>query len=213
MNTDELIAVLSSNVEPVDTQKVVSNVRIAILVGAGAALAMAVFALGVRMDLHQPDALGFLSVKLAFGLAIVGLASAYLIKHIRPGGELRSRLALTTLPFLAAMVLAAINLSSAPRSHWQSMVLGDRWFECLLAIPIIAIVPFAAIMWAVRLAAPTNLTRTGALAGLAAGGVSAIAYALHCTDDTLPFVALWYGGTVLLCTIAGAALGPRLLRW
>ena len=54
----------------------------------------------------------------------------------------------------------------------------------------------------------------GALTGKhSAGGVSAMAYALHCTDDSLPFVAVWYGGTIVLCTLAGAALGPRLLRW
>jgi len=93
------------------------------------------------------------------------------------------------------------------------MFIGDNWLECLLSIPLIAIVPFAAIIWAVRQAAPTDLVRTGALAGLVAGGVSATAYAFHCTDDSLPFVALWYGGTVVLCAIAGAALGPRLLRW
>jgi hypothetical protein len=54
---------------------------------------------------------------------------------------------------------------------------------------------------------------SGAFAGLIAGGVSAMAYALHCTDDSFPFVGVWYGGTVLLCILAGAALGPRLLRW
>jgi hypothetical protein len=93
------------------------------------------------------------------------------------------------------------------------MVIGDQWLECLLSIPIIAIVPFAAVVWAVRRTAPTDLVRAGALAGLVAGGVSAAGYALHCTDDSLPFVALWYGGTIALCTFAGAMLGPRLLRW
>jgi hypothetical protein len=29
----------------------------------------------------------------------------------------------------------------------------------------------------------------------------------------LPFIAVWYSGTIVLCTLAGAALGPRLLRW
>jgi hypothetical protein len=24
-----------------------------------------------------------------------------------------------------------------------------------------------------------------------------MAYALHCTDDSLPFVAVWYGGTIV----------------
>src|SRR5258705_13737506 len=77
---------------------------------------------------------------------------------------------------------------------------------------MIAIVPFAVIVAAVRRAAPTNLARTGAVAGLVAGGISALAYALHCTDDSLPFVAVWYGGTIVACTLAGARLGPRLLR-
>jgi hypothetical protein len=76
-----------------------------------------------------------------------------------------------------------------------------------------AIVPFVAIVWAARWTAPTDLVRAGVLAGLVAGGVSAAGYALHCTDDSLPFVALRYGGTIALCTIAGALLGPRLLRW
>jgi hypothetical protein len=93
------------------------------------------------------------------------------------------------------------------------MILGDEWLECLLSIPIIAIVPFAVTIFAVRRAAPTNHARAGAVAGLVAGGISAMAYALHCTDDSLPFVAVWYGGTIVLCALAGAALGPQLLRW
>jgi hypothetical protein len=93
------------------------------------------------------------------------------------------------------------------------MIVGEQWLECLLFIPIIAVVPFAAIIWAVRRMAPTDLARTGAFAGLVAGGVSASAYSFHCTDDSLPFVALWYGGTIALCTFTGASLGPRLLRW
>jgi hypothetical protein len=43
--------------------------------------------------------------------------------------------------------------------------------------------------------------------------VSATGYALHCVDDSLPFVAVWYGGTIAICMVAGAKLGPRLLRW
>jgi hypothetical protein len=61
--------------------------------------------------------------------------------------------------------------------------------------------------------APTDLRRTGACAGLVAGSISAAGYALHCVDDSMPFVAFWYGGTIALCTLAGAMLGPRLLRW
>jgi hypothetical protein len=146
-------------------------------------------------------------------MIVVILTSIALTKLARPGGERRTPIALVALPFVAIILLAAISLASAPSSHWERMVVGDQWLECLISIPIIAIVPFAAIIWAVRAMAPTDLRRAGALAGLAAGGVSATAYAFHCMDDSLPFVALWYGGTIALCTLAGAVLGPRLLRW
>ena len=117
------------------------------------------------------------------------------------------------LPFAAIMLGAAVNLAIAPVSHWDDLITGRDWLECLLSIPVIATVPFAVIVWAVRRMAPTDLVRTGAFAGLVAGSLSAAGYALHCMDDATPFVALWYGGTIALCTLAGAKLGPRLLRW
>ena len=213
MKTNELISMLSSQVDPVDTREVVRNVQIAILIGAAASLLTVVFVLGVRTDLSARHAQIFLLAKLAFSLSIVVLASRFLVKYIRPGGEFGVRFALTVLPFLAAMIIAAISLAAAPRSRWETMVFGSYWIECLIAIPTVAIVPFASIMAAGRLAAPTDLFHTGALAGLVAGGVSATAYALHCMDDLLPFIALWYGGTIVLCTVTGAVLGPKLLRW
>jgi hypothetical protein len=213
MKTDELVSMLSANLEPVDSRQVTNKLRIAIIAGLALAFAIGAAVLGVRWDLSAPSALAFLLLKLAFGAAIIILGSIFLIKHARPGGENRSWIALTTIPFLALMALAGASLINAPASHWSRMMIGNQWLECFLSIPIIAIVPFAVIMWAIRFAAPTDLVRAGALAGLVAGGISAVAYALHCVDDSVPFVALWYGGTVLLCTVAGAVLGPRLLRW
>lgn len=113
------------------------------------------------------------------------------------------------VPFMVMMSLAAIDLLVAPRTT----LAGTEWPKCLLAIPILAVPPFAAIVWAVRRGAPTELTRTGSVAGLVAGALGAMAYALHGRGDALPYIALWYGGTFALCTLAGALLGPRLLRW
>jgi hypothetical protein len=213
MKTDDLVALLSTNLEPVDRRAVVRTLYAAIAAGSIVALGIAIVGLGFRPDLTTTRALIFLAVKLAFAMGIVGLAMVYLTKLARPGGERRISPFVVAIPFLVVVVLAAISLGSAPRAHWDRMIVGDEWLECLLSIPIIAIVPFAVSIWAVRKAAPTNLVRAGAFAGLVAGGVSAMAYALHCTDDSLPFIALWYGGTIVLCTLAGAALGPRLLRW
>jgi len=213
MKTDDLVALLSTNPEPVDRNSVARTLFVALAAGIAAALGIVFLGRGVCSDLATTRALIFLAVKLAFAFGIVGLALIYLTKLARPGGERRISPVVVAVPFLVVLFLAAISLGSAPRSHWGRMILGDEWLECLLSIPIIAIVPFAVSIWAVRKGAPTNLVRAGAFAGLIAGGVSAIGYALHCVDDSLPFVALWYGGTILLCTLAGAVLGPRLLRW
>jgi hypothetical protein len=213
MKTDDLVALLSTNPEPVDRSSVVRTLCVALAAGTIVALGIILVGLGVRTDLMTSRALAFLLLKLAFTVGIVGVASLYLTRLSRPGGERRTSSISAAMPFAAIVLLSAISLGLAPSSHWNKMVMGDEWLECLLSIPIIAIVPFAVIIAAVRRAAPTNLVRTGAFAGLISGGVSAMAYALHCTDDSLPFVAVWYGGTIVLCTLAGAVLGPRLLRW
>ncbi|SHK18595.1 hypothetical protein SAMN05444159_2648 [Bradyrhizobium lablabi] len=213
MKTDDLVALLSTNPEPVDRRSVARTLYVALAAGSIVALGIALAGLGVRPDLMTARAFAFLLLKLAFTVGIVGVASTYLTRLARPGGERKTSAVLVAIPFGAIAVLSVISLGFAPSSHWEKMLVGDQWLECLLSIPIIAIVPFAAAIWAVRRAAPTNLGRAGAFAGLIAGGVSAMAYALHCTDDSLPFVAVWYGGTIVLCTLAGAALGPRLLRW
>jgi len=213
MKTDDLVAFLSTNLEPVDRGSVVRTLCVAVVAGIVVALGIAFVGFGFRSDLTTTRALVFLTVKLAFAIGVVSLALVYLTRLARPGGERKGSPFLIAVPFLVVLLLAAVSLGSAPRAHWDRMIVGDDWLECLLSIPIIATVPFAASIWAVRKGAPTNLLRAGAFAGLIAGGVSAMAYALHCADDSLPFVAIWYGGTIMLCTLAGAALGPRLLRW
>jgi hypothetical protein len=213
MKTDDLVALLSTNPEPVDRSSVVRTLFVALAAGTIVAVGVVLVGLGIRSDFMTARAFIFLAVKLCFAVGVVGLALVYLTRLARPGGERAAPSFLVTMPFLVIVFLAAISLGFAPSSHWSKMIVGDEWLECVLSVPIIAIVPFAIAIWAVRRAAPTDLSRTGAFAGLIAGGVSAMAYALHCTDDSLPFVAVWYGGTIVLCTLAGAALGPRLLRW
>jgi hypothetical protein len=213
MKTDELVALLSTNPEPVDRRSVARTLYVALAAGSIVSLGMMFFGRGIRSDLTTARVLIFLAVKLSFAVGIVSLALVYLTRLARPGGERKTSAVSVAIPFGAVAVLSVISLGFAPSSHWDKMIVGDQWLECLLSIPIIAIVPFTAAIWAVRRAAPTNLARTGAFTGLIAGGVSAVAYALHCTDDSLPFVAVWYGGTIVLCTLTGAALGPRLLRW
>lgn len=211
MKTDDLIAMLGTNVESVSRGQLARTIGASVLLGAGGALGITLLAFGIRPDLNQ--SWRFLLLKVFFTLGLTVLASIYLFRVARPDTGRKIPVVVLASPFVAIMLLAAISLAAAPVAHWDRMVAGEQWLECLVSIPVIALVPFAVIIWAVRRMAPTDLVRAGGLAGLVAGGVSATGYALHCTDDSLPFIALWYSATIVLCTIAGAKLGPRLLRW
>lgn len=213
MKTDDLIAMLSTNVEPVDHRQIVRNIGMALAAGAAVAVGIVFFVLGPRAGLTTVAAFIPALLKGAVTAIVLVPASIYLIRLTRPGGERRSSGVLVALPFIAVMLLAVLSLTFAPNYHWNGTILGHQWLECLISIPLIAIVPFSVIVWAVRQMAPTDLARTGAFAGLVAGCVSAIGYAVHCADDSVPFFVLWYGGTIALCTFAGWKLGPKLLRW
>lgn len=213
MKTEHLIDLLSANVEPIDPYKLVRSLLIATFLGWGSASLTCIVTLGVRPDVHASGGLGFLLIKVGFAAVISILGLRLLLNHSRPGGEHYSRMLSAVFPFVALLALGAINLILVPASRWGHLVRGENLVQCILSIPIMAVLPFGAIVLAVRNAAPTNLLRTGALVGLVAGAIGAMAYALHCPNDSLPFVAFWYGGTIALCTLAGAALGPRLLRW
>lgn len=213
MKTEDLISMLSTNVEPVDHRRVGRNIGMALAAGAAAAVAMVFFVFGPRAGLTTLESFVPPLLKIAFTFIILVPASIYLIRLTRPGGERRSSAALVALPFIAVMLLVAFSLQFAPSSHWNGKIFSDEWLECVISIPLIAVVPFSVLVWTVRQMAPTNLSRTGAFVGLVAGCLSATGYALHCADDSVPFFALWYGGTIALCTFAGWKLGPKLLRW
>jgi hypothetical protein len=211
MKTDQLIDMLSTNVEPVKNGQIWKPLVWALAIGGAASFCVMLATVGLRTEggLH----VGFLVLKLLFMLSVIGTGTALLMKLIRPGQEAQKLFRFLFLPFLVAGFVGIVALALQPSSAWDRMILGTEWVSCLFCIPLFAIVPFALLIWALRKGAPTNLKRTGAIAGLVAGALGATAYAFHCPDDSLPFVAIWYGAMVVLCAWIGARLGPRLLRW
>jgi hypothetical protein len=75
---------------------------------------------------------------------------------------------------------------------------------CLICIPLFALVPFAALIWALRRAAPTHPALTGATAEIIAAASGAAILSCCIPGSSLPFVTVWYGGVTLLCAL------PRL---
>lgn len=76
-----------------------------------------------------------------------------------------------------------------------------------------SVAPLVAVLAALRAGAPSSPAIAGAVAGPLAGSLAASLYAIHCTDDSPLFVALWYPPPIVLAVLAGAAAGSRVLRW
>ena len=213
MKTDQLIDMLSTNVEPVQQGRLRKTLVWALVVGGAAAFCLMLATVGLRTGVTDGFLPGYLTLKLLFTLSLIGVGAALLERLMRPGQDGRKLFAFVFLPFLVVMCAGLASLIFGQPMAWGRMIFGMQWATCLLCIPLFAVVPFAALIWALRKGAPTNLRRAGAIAGLVAGALGATAYAFHCPDDSVPFIAIWYGTLVALCGAIGASVGPRLLRW
>ena len=216
VKTDQLIDMLSANLEPVNPRRLGKTLVLAILAGgAGAAVLMLVM-LGPRAGLQSAAHLEWAALKLVLPLSVIGLGTPSLARSMCPGLETRMNWPLVVFPFVVAIAVGLAMLLIVSPEAWIKMLLGAgqmRSPRCFLCILSFAATPLAVLIWALREGAPTQLEASGALAGIVAGGIGAVAYAFNCDSDTIPFITIWYSAAILLCAFIGARLGPRLLRW
>jgi hypothetical protein len=213
MKTDELINVLGTNLEVVKAEQLRNTFVIALAVGGIAALCLMLAIFGAPADALGGEYFGLKIVAMAFTLGLVAAGTSFLVRAARPGEPGRTPLIVVALLFVAMLSAGIVALILSHPTAWGGMIFGPQWAACLLCIPLFAIAPFASLIWALRKGAPTNLARTGAIIGLVAGALGAAVFAFHHPGGSMPFIALWYGGPIVLCALAGAILGPRLLRW
>ena len=211
---DEAILRLSRDLRPVSRWAVARR----LVGGAGAGVAISVVGvaagLGLRPDIAQAVGGAMFWTKLAYVLALGGVAAWACERLARPtGADAGRRIAWLLAPAAAVAALAAWRLAAAPAPMRMPMVMGASAAVCPWTILLVSLPPLTGLVWAVRGLAPTRLTLTGLMLGLAAGGAGAAAYALHCPEATMPFLAVWYSLGVAASGLLGAALGPRLLRW
>lgn len=213
MKTDRLIEMLSTNLEPVKGGQLWKTLSWAILIGLVAAFGVMLACFGIRSDLAAGNHSAALALKIAFALSLVSTGAAFLIKSMVPGQQEGHRFALIFLPFFAASAAAVAIVVRQPALAYGGTVEGAAAALCLFCIPFLAIIPFALLIWALRKGAPTDLKRSGAVAGLVAGAIGATVYSFSCPSDSWLFVLIGYTAALVLCSIVGAQLGPRLLRW
>lgn len=213
MKTDELISLLAKDAGPVAPGATAKRFTKAMSSSVLFTLFAMILMFGVRPDIGAAIALPIFWVKLVFP-ALVAVVMLYATIHLaRPGMKLVHAPGMLAILFAAIWISAGIVLAAAAPAERAELIFGDTWLYCVVIVPLLSIPSFAAAIWALKGLAPTRLRLAGAVAGLLAGSVSAAAYALHCPELSLPFLAIWYVIGMLIPAIAGAFFGPRLLHW
>lgn len=200
MRTEDLIVELAQTATPVTGGRVPWRLLAAALAGASAALSLQFSFVGLRPD--AAAAWPFVLAKLMACLAVASVWLWLLVRLAVPGAE---RVPQRALALGIAASIALLALSSPPS---LSGVLG-----CISQVALLAIPAFAAVLVALRLAAPTRLVETGVVAGMLAGVIGTVGYSLGCMMDDMYVVALRYGLAISSCGTVGGLVGRYALRW
>jgi hypothetical protein len=209
MNTDDLIAELSKGLKPAKRQ----SLRLGLVLTAMTALGICVLTVlvlrGVRPDFEKSGTAVGLKVIFSAAFAAVALpvAARLASPEKRAGVWLRVGIVLLVSSILIGAVAFMTNADGSLGPVYEGFPYA------FIAIPALA-TPAAFLIFAwYRRFAPTRLALAGASVGALSGGLGAMAYALICPVDNAGFVSTWYGASIMVCTLVGAVVGPRVLRW
>lgn len=211
MKTEDLIAALAADTEP---ELSVPGTMLPGLVLAVLAAVMAVgVTLGFRADLLS--SLGNPVSVMRFVLTgVLGLTAIRMALTLaRPEG--RPLVRLWPLAAIAAVALGLMVWAflATPPDGRQMALVGKTMVTCLVAIPLLSVLPVTAIFLALRKGATTAPALGGFVAGLGGSGLAAMAYATHCVEDSPLFYVTWYGLAICGVTLVATLVGAWLLRW
>ena len=211
--SEKLIHALAADVRPVSRFAVARRLVLGAAVGAAISAVLTAIVLGLRPDMDQAVLGGMFWVKLGYALTLGGIALWACERLTRPAASARGRIPWLLAPLLVLSAFAAAQLAQAPAQMRLPMMMGHSARVCPWLIVVVGLAPLLGLVWAVRGLAPTRLRLTGLMVGLAAGGVGAAVYALHCDESTAPFLAIWYTLGMAGWPVVGWLAGPRVLRW
>jgi len=213
MRTDDLIQMLARNDMPVDPYVLQKRFAVAWLIAAVSALLLVIVGLGVRPDIATAIHLPLFWIKAALPATLILTALWMTTRLARPGVRAGVSAWGVGAPFVAVWIGAVYVLSQADPGNRLALVLGQTWRVCPVLIAMLSVPGLISILWALRGLAPTQLRAAGASGGLLAGATATLAYCVHCPEMGVPFWACWYVLGMLVPTLIGAALGPRVLKW
>jgi hypothetical protein len=205
------IDAMVAELEPVKPLRMARGIWAVLAIFAIAAV-LIISAKGMRADvmLGDPDPMFLLRAGLLLllgggcGWAVLGMASPSVGKQ---GQSWKMAIAAAALVPLAALVVAMtgrVDVAMANMRFGLDCMIFSGLSGLATAIPM--------VLW-LRRGAPTSPERAGWLTGVAAGGLGAFAYGLHCPFNDVVYIGLWYSLSVGICAVVGRLVVPKLIRW
>jgi hypothetical protein len=212
MQTNDLIRVLASDLH-VSTRSVRDWLGLCLSIGFVVSAALFWLALGPRDDIATAAATPRFVLKVVEMVLLAATTAILALRLARPAASARGPAFAVSAAAILLVVAAGIELLLVPAAQWSAKLIGSNAPVCLTAIPLLSLPLLASVLYALRQGAPTTPSIAGATAGVLAGAMAAVLYALHCTDDSPLFVATWYSLAIAGVTVLGWAAGQRVLRW
>lgn len=212
MKTDDLIAMMASDVKPAAKAVVPGRLLLVALAGAVVALGILVPWLGLR-EMGEAVTSESYWMKTVYTLALA-LGGFLLIERLaRPGVRWTRGLLVAGVGIAGMGALAVLQLASTQPDAIGAALLGSTWDKCPWRILALAAPGLLAVLLVMRRFAPTRPALAGAGAGLFAGAVAATVYGLHCGETSAAFTLVWYTGGIAASALLGGLAGWRVLRW
>ena len=155
----------------------------------------------------------WVAAKAGLSLLFALAAAPLLLRLARPGRAAGVWLPLLGVLLVGCVMTVAGSLASTLEGERMRALTGGTFPICAFVIPTLAAPSAAAIFVWLRKQAPTRPMIAGLAAGVLAGAMAAMAYALTCPVDSAAFVATWYPVAIAACGALGALAGKLVLRW
>ncbi len=214
MRMDELINALVADHAVQPRPKPVGRGLVLAIIG-GVAISSALFSLtlGVRPDILSALSTWRFDLKLSVNLVLVIAATWVALRLSSPTTTPLSAMRALLVPALLLLGAVVYELVTIPAAAWPSRAMGVNGVMCLANIIFLSVLPLTVTIYALRQGAPTSPAVMGAMGGMIAGAVGASVFAIHCTNDSPLFVAIWYALAIGLIAMVGLVVGKHALRW
>ena len=208
MSHDALIAELSKKADPVHPVRMELFALRLLLLWMGIAAAI-IASIGLRDDFGHMASI----LKPAYFVAFGVFLAAGLFFSALPARKQPAWFFAALAVVMGGIVAFALELGQGGLAVIEDAMMRPNAVACLLSVGLFGLIP---LYWMVRWlkhVAPTDPVMAGMSAGAISGALAAAAYGVHCEQDAIAYVGIWYVLPIIAHIGIGGLLGHKLLRW